>query len=387
MKIVHLIESLGRGGAERRLVTDIALMDRSRFRSVVVHLFPPDSLKEELEALDVPVVSLGLTSGKEALRHGIPRLVALLKEHHPVILQSHLFWADILARIAGRWAHVPFICSIAQASVYEPVEHVYSPRRRWVDRLTGVVGCDGYIAVSHFVKQSHMRWLGIAEGRIRVIPNALDVETFLDLQKGHPDRNTVRRALALPEGARTLISVARMVIPKGQSKLLGALARLNNGGEPYHLLLVGEGPHRSRFEAQAEALGIAEWVHFLGVRRDVPALLAASDCFVLPSLIEGMPYALLEAMVLERPCVASSIGPHQEVIHDGESGWLVDPHDIEGLADTISDVFADFEAAQDVAKRGRQVVETRYNASLTVLELEDFYCGLIEKRSVRNGAR
>lgn len=380
--VCNVIESLGRGGAERRLVTDLKLIDRRRFRPLVVHLFPPDTLKDELEAMDVPVVSLGLASGRDVLPKGLPRLVRLLRDSGPPIVHSHLFWADIVARLAGKWAGALAVVSSAQASVYEPgVEHVFSNKRRWLDRLTGRLGCDGYIAVSNFVKESHVRWLGIKEEKVRVIPNALDVEALVDSVKGLLGRADVLRGLGIPENARVVVSVARLVVPKGQNKAIEAVAHLGQDGEEYHLLLVGEGPHRSRFESLARSLGVADRVHFLGVRNDVPAILKASDCFVLPSLLEGMPYALLEAMLFEVPCVASSIGPHREVIRHGESGWLLEPDNVKGLAEAISRVFLEPEVARHVAKQGRRVVEAGYNAAFTVSELEKFYLDMLGLRS------
>jgi glycosyltransferase involved in cell wall biosynthesis len=145
-----------------------------------------------------------------------------------------------------------------------------------------------------------------------------------------------------------VICVAKMLEQKGHRHLIAALAaRSRVEGDAIHLVLVGDGPLRSEIASDVHRAGLTDRVHLLGARSDVPRLLSAADAFVLPSLWEGLPMALLEAMAAGLPVIATSVSGTRQVVEDGRTGILVTPADSNALAQAISRVVA------DAALRGR----------------------------------
>jgi glycosyltransferase involved in cell wall biosynthesis len=160
---------------------------------------------------------------------------------------------------------------------------------------------------------------------------------------------------------------ARLHEQKGHRYLLRAIVEIPGA----HFALAGDGPERAALEAQAHDLGIEERVSFLGYRDDVGALLSACDLVVLPSLYEGLPVALLEAMAAQRPVIATRIGGTDELVASGRTGLLVEPRDPVALAVAIRSLLADPATARLLAERASVVVKTRFSA--------EAMCGRVSK--------
>jgi teichuronic acid biosynthesis glycosyltransferase TuaC len=195
----------------------------------------------------------------------------------------------------------------------------HRPALRWADRV---------VAVSRDLVDA-ARSLGVEEQRLRYIPNGVDVESF-----SSDDRDAARRALGLPAVGRLIVSIGDLLPVKGHAVLIEAFRRLRERRQDVTLLLVGEGPLRSRLEEQIRSCDLEAHVRLLGQvpRSQVASLLAAADVAALPSLNEGMPLAALEALAAGRPLVGSAVGGTQDIVEQGRHGLLVPAGDSEALA-------------------------------------------------------
>ena len=204
------------------------------------------------------------------------------------------------------------------------------PLKRAAHRLLYRIGArsaDGVVAVSDEVAASFARRTGARRDRVTVIENGVDVDRF---PPPGVDRDAVRAELGFGPRDRLLTCVASFKEQKGHAVLVDAAAKVLPAWPDAHVLLVGDGALRSSIAAQVAAAGLDGRVHLLGNRRDVAAILAASDGFVLPSRWEGFSVALAEAMASGLPVVATAVSGTTQVMRDGETGWLVPPGDAGG---------------------------------------------------------
>jgi len=217
---------------------------------------------------------------------------------------------------------------------------------------------NGFIAVSNDVAAGILKTIGPVQERIAIISNGVDTRRYEMLA----DRSTTRRTLGFTEDEILYTVVGTLKEQKGHRYLIEAVAPLIARTPELHILIVGDGELRGSLEAQVRAAGIEGNVHFLGNRSDVPSILSASDVFVLPSLWEGLPMALIEAMASGLPVIATLVSGSQQVVEQGRSGILVPPGEMVPLRQAIEDLLADPEKARLLGKAARQRVEEAYSA-------------------------
>ena len=347
--VVHLIEALGPGGAERLLYTNLKHFDPERIRSTVITVFPHAThWLEPIRALGVPVVPLNCNSVRE-IPKGIRTLRTWLLANQPDLIHSHLWAANIIGRVAGRLTGMPVISSVHnpdhEAEAWADGAEISLTKRRMVralDRWTAQLGNDRLIAVSEYVRQSANRHLRVSLDLIELVYNPIDT----DLLQAAPAKNRAEllRECGLPAGSFVLLNVARVSPQKGLLYALRALPSILQRCPSAHLVSVGATTDPSwlaQLEREATALGVTDHFHVLGGRRDVIDFLRACDVFVFPSLYEGLGIALIEAMAAGCACVASSAGPIPEVVRDEEDGILVPPGDPEAIAAAVCRLFDD----------------------------------------------
>lgn len=370
IKVLYIIESLSQGGAERRLINDLKFMDRHKVESAVCVLSGNVFLEKEIVNLGVAVYRMSLK--KLADYRGIFRLMKLIKTVRPDIVHTQLFWSDILGRIAAKLTGVPVVISTIQSSAYEPGNsYLFSRKRKLLDSLTGKLFNNKYIAVSKFVKKSIIRRLGIKENKISVIYNCLDFSDFYT--PGQGTLQELKNGLGLSGNDFILAVVGRLNPPKGHRFIFEALSILKPRFPNLKLLIIGDGPSRQELAEYAGKLGIEKEIIFLGVRDDVKNLLAISDIFVFPTLSEGMPLSLLEAMAMRKPCIASAIEPIKEVIEDKNTGYLFPPGDSQGLAAVLENILKAPGKMDETAMRGAEFTRKRFDASAAADELAGIY--------------
>jgi glycosyltransferase involved in cell wall biosynthesis len=211
--------------------------------------------------------------------------------------------------------------------------------------------------------------------RLTTIPNTIDPDRFQCLG----NRSELRQTLNVPMDRPLVVSIGRLAEPKGYSHLLAALALIPPEERPL-TLIAGDGPERADLERQARVLGLGHDTRFLGNRRDVPALLAAADVFVLASLWEGLPLALLEAMAAGLPSVVTAVGGNPEVIDNGESGLLVPAADEPAFAAALRRLLRDPEQRRRMGQAARKKFNEQFSLRRFVETHENLYEAILAER-------
>lgn len=312
MRILHIIDSLGvGGGAERNLASVVPAMRGHRHH--VVHLQTPDGFAPVLREAGAVVERVPYDGPQDA-----PRVLARLRElvGSCDVVHTQTMLSDLLGRAAAL-GRAPMVTSI-QTPPYSPEAlATYSRAGRaktHVVRASDVALSTRntlFIAVSRYVRDMLERRVLVPASKVRVIYNAIDLSVIGPLPSG--ERAALRASLGLRDDDVAIVSVGKLLVSKGQDLLVAAMPELLAAAPRARLVLVGEGPLRPALERQARELGVSERVVLLGLRQDVPRVLAACDVFALASHFEGLPLSVAEAMAAQLPSVLSPIDPHVEM--------------------------------------------------------------------------
>lgn len=310
---------------------------------VVITADPHSGLAERASAAGL--VAMDLPLGDPA------SLCETLKRWRADILHVHagIAWEGHDLAEAGRRAGIPTILRT------EHLPFVLTDPDQIARHRAQVALLDAVVCVSQASADS-FREAGLDPTRLHAIPNGIHP------RQAERDRAAVRQALAIAPDATVLLVVARLTEQKGHAVLLDALARIRGQMPGLVCLVAGDGPLRAALEQRARALGLGHAVRFLGSRRDVADLMAAADALVLPSLFEGLPLVVLEAMAAGLPVVATRIGGTSEAVEDGVSGWLAEPGDADALARTLLRRLPDRAALARAGEAARDRFRRRFQA-------------------------
>jgi glycosyltransferase involved in cell wall biosynthesis len=371
MRILFLSTSMGMGGADSQLLAAARELRARGHEILIVSLTP-------LGPMGLDARREGLRTESLEMRRGVPdprgllRLARLLRGWRPDVLHSHMVHANLMARALRPFAPVPALVSTIH-NIYEGGRlrmAAYRLTNGLVDHMTII----SQAAADRFVSE------GIVPARLlRVIPNGVDTERFRALPAA--TRASVRGTLGLRDEF-VWLAVGRFEAAKDHPTMLRAFAQVRERHPGAVLLLVGRGSLQRDAEALAQEAGIAEGVKFLGVRSDVPALTSAADGYVMSSAWEGLPMVLLEAAAGGLPIVATRVGGNQEVVREGESGFLVAPRDADGLAAAmlrLMDLPAP--ARRVMGTRGYEHVRDHYGLSRVVEQWEELYREVLARRA------
>jgi glycosyltransferase involved in cell wall biosynthesis len=277
----------------------------------------------------------------------------VLREHRVDVVHAHNFGRFLYAGPAARLARVP-VALYTEHSRTQPHERVLWLAQRRVSRLAQKVA-----AVSDNVRDHLVQVQGLPADRVVTILNGIDLDAY---RLPPAERAAARAELGLPPEAVVAGTVARLVPVKNQAMLLRAAARVPG----LWLALAGDGELRTDLEQLAGELGIADRVRFLGLRRDVPRVLAALDVFVMTSESEGLPIAMIEAMAAGLPVVATEVGGIPELVADGVSGRLVPANDHEAAAAALAALASDPAQRHAFGRAGCDAAGGKYSISAMV---------------------
>jgi glycosyltransferase involved in cell wall biosynthesis len=366
-RVVHYVDSDIFGGTEEAALHLMSSLDHARWEPVLLHHPDPGvaRLVDGARRLGVRTVVVPRVRRGPRLA-GVPWLWRALYLERPALFHAHLTWPRACKQgVLAAWlARVP---AVATAHLY--VASRLKCRTRPVLRLLRRI-----IAVSEEVRTRYARELRVPARRLAVVRNGITLPPSIpapdpalraDLVRGRPDY--------------LVLTPARLNPQKGHEYILAAAALVPDAT----FVLAGDGPLRGELEARARELGIADRCVFLGHRSDVPDLLAVTDLFVLPSLFEGLPISVLEAMAAQRPIVATAIGGTDEAVIHEVTGLLVPPRDPATLAAAIRRLQADPRLAERLAAAGRERVEREFSAVATarsVMRIYDEVLGGAESR-------
>lgn len=338
MRVVHIINNLPVGGAERFLLQLAQAQAGQGCAPSILTLVEPNPLADVCRQRGLEYRCLGRTRLNE------PRLLfdvwRELRALRPDVVHTHLFYGDTFGSIGARAAGVRAVLSTQHSTA--------RGRLSWKRRAglqTMARFAHRIVAVSDPVRHSAAAHLRVPESDIDVIPNGIVLDEWSGTS---PD--TLRAELAVGADSLIVACVGRVIESKRYDVLLDAIARL----EQYdlHVLIVGDGPERPRLEAHAARLGLADTVRWLGTRDDVPRILANSNVFVLPSQWEGHSVALLEAMASGCACVISDIPELASAA--GDAALRVRPGDADALAKTLRDLLNDPQRRVVLGEAGRR---------------------------------
>lgn len=366
LRVAHLIETDGPGGAERIVVQLAAALQRDGAANVV--FLPADGegwLARQLEGSGVTIDHFHL---QRPVSPQCARLLAqAFRRHRIAIAHSHEFSMAVYGAWASRRVGIPHLITMHGGRYY-----AQRLRRRLALRAAMALSART-VAVSASLARHISRDLWFPQSRILTIPNGV--------RYARPERVTLRDELQLGPDDRLLVSIGNLYPVKGHRYLIDALALLADRYPTLHCAIAGRGDLAGALAARARDRGVASRIHLLGLRSDVAAILGAADIFVLPSLSEGLPLALLEAMFAGCPIVASDVGEVRVALAHGEAGVLVAPGDPAALAAAVDHLLRDTKQASDLGRRAAAHARAEYNVSQMVRRYVEVYRSLTGGRA------
>jgi glycosyltransferase involved in cell wall biosynthesis len=324
--IYHLIDEFRLGGAQTHLVTIIAdAQRRLPYRHRVGGLFEDGPMADELRALGIEVDVFDLRADFQARRYDlvVAKLRRRFREVGPALVEAHLTWSRLLGLPAAASAGVPRRVGFEHGDIY------MKSRSMRVANFVGQLAAQEVIVCSDALKQWVRDTHRTSERRLQVLHNCVDVKRFVPRQHGAP-----RAAFALPDGAFRFVTVGTLGrgVNKRVDVSIRATALAVAAGAQVGLVVVGDGEQRGELEALASALGIRERVDFLGMRSDVPAIMASCDVFVHAAPFEPFGIVCLEAMACGLPVIVPDRGGIGEAVREGETGLIYATLDADALA-------------------------------------------------------
>ena len=383
--VCHIITKLELGGAQRNTLFTVSHLDRSRFRTFLV--------SGEGGILDAEAQAL---LGQDY--HCLPQLIreirplrdlqaffaltALLRRLRPTIVHTHSSKAGILGRLAAWAAHVPVIIHSIHGFGFTSHQH---PLQRWL--LIAVERVAARVTTRFFAVSAANRDQGIAHhlfssDQCTVVRSGVDLHT---IRRATVDKAAKKRALGCDPAGPLIGMVAPLKPQKAPLDFIRAMARVQAACPTVGIILVGDGELRPAVEAEADRLGLRTCVKLLGWRRDVAEILHCLDVFVLTSLWEGLPRVYLEALTAGVPIVGTRVDGAEEVITDGRNGYLLDPGDVEGIAERVLRLLNDDALRLGMSRRAATTLSAEFDIYEMVRQQEREYNRLLECLPGRTG--
>jgi glycosyltransferase involved in cell wall biosynthesis len=382
-RILHVIDSLGPGGAERSLASMAPFLVGNGIDLEVAYLKDRVDVLGSLEEAGATIFGLTGARNRAAWVQSIHRLIV---DRRPDLVHTTLFDADVCGRVAARLARVPVVSSLVNVE-YGPEQFADPRLRAWRLRAAQIVDSVTARAVVRFhaitahVADVMTRRLRLPVDRVDVIPRGRDPALLGTKSPGRRDR--ARRLLGILPEERLVVAAARHEYQKGLDVLLEAFASVRDRLPSARLVVAGrEGNLTLQLRGRARSFegGV---VRLLGARDDVPELLCAADLFVLPSRWEGLGSVLLEAMALEAPIVASDLPAVREVLSDGIEASFVRPQDPIALGEAIVHALDAPAEAANRAARARERFLRSYTTERITRRIVAFYeRALTDRRSL-----
>jgi len=370
VRVLFLSTSMGMGGADQQLLSAAVEMRRRGHELLIVSLTPLGPMGLEARSLGLATESLEMARGVPDPR-GLLRLARLTRAWRPDVVHSHMVHANLMARALRLLAPVPVLVS----TIHNISEGgaVLMAGYRLTNALADQMTIISQAAADRFVGEGI-----IPAALLRVIPNGVNVDEYRQVPAG--GRESLRASLGLSR-EYVWLAVGRFEVAKDYPTMLQAFAGVREHRTDASLLLVGRGSLQAETEALTRSLGLSDAVRFLGVRRDVPALMSAADGYVMSSAWEGMPMVLLEAAAAGLPIVTTAVGGNREVVEEGATGFVVPPRDPAALRAAMLRMMALPEAARrGMGDRGRDRVRARYGLSRVVEQWEELYRELLARK-------
>jgi glycosyltransferase involved in cell wall biosynthesis len=379
MRILYVIDSLVPAGAEQSLVTMLPHLVERGIEPVVVHLSSALGLQDRVDSEDITRVALDPASRRDAVR----LLRRTIGRFRPDLVHTTLFEADQAGRTAAALSRVPVVSTLPTISYGRDqiADRQVTPHRlraAWAVDVTTSRLVRRFHAVSDTVAEVMSRRLVVSRQKIDVVYRGRDPEVLG--RRSGARREAVRNRLGVDEGADVVLAVARHEYPKGLDVLFESLGHLRS--QPTVLIAGRPGRHTEELESIMRRLGLTT-VQMLGHRDDTADLMVAADLAVFSSRWEGMPGAVVEAMALEVPILASDIPQHREVLDEAALGYFASG-DADALASAIEAALASpGNDRQTRCDLGRERFETHFTVGAVADDMTTFYDRALDRSSSR----
>ena len=362
--ILFLSTSSGPGGAERVISNLAASLDPQRYRAILC-LFRPGWLQERSASRGIRTFIIpthGMTDWRWALQ-----FQRLLQQERVNLIHAHELDANVQGAFVAALSGIPLVATVHGKNYFwEKLRRRLA--YRWVSRKATMV------AVSEDLKQFIVEKVGISSSLVKVLYNGVDM-----LPQCTPAEVVeCRKELGLPEDHQIVGVVGNLYPVKGHQYLIKAIPAVLKKCPNTSFVFAGRGQLESELKEQVRQFGVGERVFFLGLRQDIPRILAMLDVFVLPSLSEGLSMAILEAMVAGKPVVATQVGGNPELVLHGETGFLVPPRDSQALASSLVTLLTNRQQAAQFAEKGKCRAEGQFSLRTMVCTYQLLYDKCLE---------
>jgi glycosyltransferase involved in cell wall biosynthesis len=356
LKILHIDPERNWGGGEAQVLGLLTYLCRKGHRNdLLTH--PGGRLFEQGGSLGVK--RLSLVARNDLDLRPVPALRRLIRSEQYDIVHLHTKRAHTLSLWLPRGPQCPKYVVTRRMD--------YPETKSWYTRYLYNRRVDGVVAISRVIMKL-LTEAGVERDRIRLIHSGIDPERFVHCAAAVTER----------EAVAVVGIVAALEERKGHRYLFEAAAALKRRGHKIKYLVAGEGPARRQLEERVKALNLADEVRFCGFVSDAPDFLSQIDIFILPSLYEGLGVAVLEAMAAGKPVIASRVGGLPELVADGETGLLVAPKNVEGLAEAIARLADDESLARAMGKKGAALARANFSLERMAVQNEAYYYELID---------
>jgi glycosyltransferase involved in cell wall biosynthesis len=374
IKVLECIRQGQIGGGESHLLSLIENMDHSRFHPVVLS-FTEGPMVERLQQMGVQTHVIYTEKPFDITKW--QQVKKWMQEEQFDLVHAHGTRANSNIMWAARSLKIPVVYTIHGWSFHQDQHPLVRSIRIWGEKfLTARAAIN--ISVSASNKASGRNYLKNFESV--VINNGIDQKKFC------PEKvnSQVRQELQIPANRSLVLFVARFTWQKQPLLLMEAFHQALKQVPDLHLLMVGDGELKQEALELARSLQLEDRITFQSFRQDVPALLAASDIFVLPSLWEGLPIGLLEAMAMGKAIIATEVDGTREVIRHNENGILIKTADRNALAEALVNMSKDKALQKRISEQARKTVQKDFNAEAMTRKIEKVYAGILQQYNNNN---
>jgi len=362
-KVLHVIDSLHLGGAQEVVMNLATCGDRQRFSHEVATMHGRGVYWRRMEELGIPLHSLSPWKFLPWYAISLPTL--LLRGKYD-ILHCHLVAANIIAKPLGWLCRVPVLLNHDHTNDdYRATQRVRLALDTHSNRLATHL-----IAVSESCRTFLINRERVSADKITLVQNAIDLQRF---SASGGSRVEARKSLGLPEDGPLVVGVGRLNPQKNFSLFIRVAVEVLKCHPQTHFVLVGEGPEEGLLRRLAGEYGMGDRLHFLGYVPDTRGIYRAADVLLMPSLFEGLPMTLLEAMAMRVPVVASALDGIAEVVEDGRDGFLVPSGDARGFCERVCRVIGDPSLATALGRAAAEKISSQFSSERMCREVERIY--------------
>ena len=356
MKITHFIRNFEIGGLESVVLrlAELQVVNGYEVRIVCIE-------KEQQAVLDYSATNINIVKlNKKSRLLTLIRVFFELIRNRPDVINTHNFLANVYGAYVGHLLRIPICLTLHSGDCHCPKEF----------RRPSMFVPHHFICVSSKIKDMLLSSTdgNINEDLVSIINNGIDPGSFVNTELSN-----AREEFEISKNTFLVGTVGRLQPIKNQKILLEAIAVLSKKNVNVHLLVIGDGPLRYDLESLSISLGIQNKVCFAGSRNDVARLLAGMDVFVLPSLAEGSPISLIEAMSVGLPVVATAVGAIPNIIQNKINGYLVPSADLPALVKRLKYIIENTKLSNDVGKRAYETIQKEHSMDKMLLSYYEIY--------------